>query len=71
LRHRITYLTDSLLLAGLCLLFFWRNLTPVVRDRLVFAPGDFSFQFYACARYEAARLCPPGRPTRGYATRVG
>ena len=56
LQHRITYLTDSLLLAGLCLLFFWRNLTPVVRDRLVFAPGDFSFQFYAFARYEAARL---------------
>ena len=56
MQHRITYLTDSLLLAGLCLLFFWRNLTPVVRDRLVFAPGDFSFQFYAFARYEAARL---------------
>ncbi len=56
MKHKITYLADSLLLAGLCLLFFWRNLTPVVRDRLVFAPGDFSFQFFAFARYEAARL---------------
>jgi hypothetical protein len=56
LKHKITYLADSLLLAGLCLLFFWRNLTPVLRDRLVFAPGDFSFQFFAFARYETARL---------------
>lgn len=56
MKRRIAYLADSLLLAGLCLLFFWRNLTPVVRDRQIFAPGDFLFQFFAFARYEATRL---------------
>jgi hypothetical protein len=50
------YLVDITLLAGLCLLFFWRDLTPVLADRWSFAGGDFTQQFYAFARYEAARL---------------
>jgi hypothetical protein len=50
------YLTDGAILAGLCLLFFWRDLTPVAADRWSFAAGDFVQQFYAFARYEAARL---------------
>jgi hypothetical protein len=52
----VSYLADGALLAGLCLLFFWRDLTPVAIDRWSFATGDFSQQFYAFARYEAARL---------------
>jgi hypothetical protein len=56
--HRawVSYLADTALLTGLCLLFFWRDLTPVVADRWSFAAGDFTQQFYAFARYEAARL---------------
>ena len=52
----LSYLADGALLFGLCLLFFWRDLTPVVADRWSFAAGDFTQQFYAFARYEAARL---------------
>jgi hypothetical protein len=52
----VSYLADIALLAGLCLLFFWRDLTPVAADRWSFATGDFSQQFYAFAHYEAARL---------------
>ena len=55
-RSTIHYLLDILLLLALCLLFFWRDLTPVAADRWSFATGDFSQQFYAFARYEAARL---------------
>ncbi len=51
-----SYVLDGLLLLWLCLLFFWRDLTPVLTDRLGFASGDFSDQFYAFARYEASRL---------------
>jgi hypothetical protein len=51
-----TYLLDSLLLLALCLLFFWRVLTPAPADRLSFAAGDFYDQFVAFARYEASRL---------------
>lgn len=51
-----TYLLDFLLLLALCLLFFWRVLTPSLPDRLSFAPGDFYDQFVAFARYEASRL---------------
>lgn len=51
-----TYLLDFLLLLALCLLFFWRILTPSLADRLSFAPGDFYDQFVAFARYEASRL---------------
>jgi hypothetical protein len=52
----VGYVADIALLAGLCLLFFWRDLTPVAADRWSFATGDFSQQFYAFARYEATRL---------------
>jgi Bacterial membrane protein YfhO len=52
----VSYLADGAILAGLCLLFFWRDLTPVMADRWSFAAGDFTQQFYAFARYEAARL---------------
>jgi hypothetical protein len=52
----VSYLVDGAILAGLCLLFFWRDLTPVAADRWSFAAGDFTQQFYAFARYEAARL---------------
>ena len=52
----VSYLADGALLVGLCLLFFWRDLTPVATDRWSFAAGDFTQQFYAFARYEAARL---------------
>ncbi len=56
MHSRRSYLADSLLLLGLCLLFFWRDLTPVQADRWAFAAGDFTQQFYAFARYEASRL---------------
>ncbi|PKO21621.1 MAG: hypothetical protein CVU38_13755 [Chloroflexi bacterium HGW-Chloroflexi-1] len=56
MRSKQYYLVDALLLLGLCLLFFWRDLTPVLADRWGFAPGDFTDQFYAFARYEATRL---------------
>lgn len=53
---RRSYWVDGLLLLGLCLLFFWRDLTPVLADRWSFAAGDFTQQFYAFAHYEAERL---------------
>ena len=56
MKRYATYLLDALILAALCLLFFWRHLTPLAIDRLAFVPGDFMDQFYAFARYEAARL---------------
>ncbi len=56
MQSRRSYWIDSLLLLGLCLLFFWRDLTPVQADRWAFAAGDFTQQFYAFARYEAGRL---------------
>jgi hypothetical protein len=54
--RRWSYLVDSLLLIGLCLLFFWRDLTPVAADRRQFALGDFAYQYYAPAHYAAERL---------------
>jgi hypothetical protein len=39
----------------MCLLFFWRDLTPVAADRWAFEPGDFAQQFYAFSSYEATR----------------
>ena len=55
MKRKVSYLLDSLLLLGLCVLFFWRDLTPLIADRWAFEPGDFAQQFYAFARYEAAR----------------
>ena len=45
-----------LLLAGLCLLFFWRIVTPNLANRGSFPEGDFADQFYAFGVYEAQRL---------------
>ncbi len=44
------------LLAVLCVLFFWRIVTPRATDRASFPQGDFAEQFYAFARYEVEQL---------------
>ena len=44
------------LLGGLCLLFFWRIITPNPLDRASFPPGDFHDQFYAFSVFEASQL---------------
>lgn len=44
------------LLALLCLLLFWRLITPNPADRGSFPPGDFTDQFYSFGVYEAGRL---------------
>lgn len=54
-RRRLSYGADSLLLIVLCLLFFWRDLTPAATDRRRFVAGDFAHQHYAPARYAAGR----------------
>lgn len=54
-RRRLSYGVDGLLLVALCLLFFWRDLTPVATDRRRFVAGDFAYQIYAPARYAASR----------------
>jgi hypothetical protein len=45
-----------LLLACLCLFFFWRIITPNLANRGSFLEGDFADQFYAFGVYEAQRL---------------
>jgi hypothetical protein len=45
-----------LLLACLCLFFFWRIITPNLANRDSFPEGDFADQFYAFGVYEAQRL---------------
>lgn len=45
-----------LLLMLLCLLFFWRLLTPVQADRTMLIQGDFSGQFVAFGAYQYDRL---------------
>ncbi|MFQ6058625.1 MAG: hypothetical protein ACE5MB_07110, partial [Anaerolineae bacterium] len=44
------------LLGLLCLLFFWRIITPNPLDRGSFPPGDFHDQFYAFSVFEASQL---------------
>lgn len=44
------------LLAALCALFFWRILTPSLKDRGYFPSGDFVDQFYVFSVYEARQL---------------
>jgi uncharacterized membrane protein YkgB len=44
------------LLGLLCLLFFWRIVTPNPLDRSSFPPGDFHDQFYAFSVFEASQL---------------
>jgi hypothetical protein len=46
----------ALLLACLCLFFFWRIITPNPANRGSFPEGDFADQFYAFRVYEAKRL---------------
>jgi len=53
------WLTDVgvvLLLACLCIFFFWRIITPNLANRGSFPEGDFADQFYAFGVYEAQRL---------------
>jgi hypothetical protein len=53
------WLTDVgvvLLLACLCLFFFWRIITPNLANRGSFPEGDFADQFYAFGVYKAQRL---------------
>jgi hypothetical protein len=45
-----------LVLSLLWVLFFWRLLTPVAADRVVFQEGDFTRHYYAFASYQAERL---------------
>jgi hypothetical protein len=45
-----------LTLAVLCLLFFWRILTPSAEDRGYFPSGDFVDQFYVFGVFEARQL---------------
>ena len=46
----------ALLLCGLCLLFFWRIITPFVEDRGYFPSGDFVDQFYVFRVFEARHV---------------
>lgn len=43
-------------MAVLCLLFFWRIITPGLSDRGSFPAGDFTDQFYSFAMFEAREL---------------
>jgi hypothetical protein len=54
--HWLSDLGIILLLACLCLLFFWRIITPNLANRGSFPEGDFADQFYAFGVYEAQRL---------------
>lgn len=54
-RYRSRVLAASFL-SGLCLLFFWRIVTPVAEDRGYFPSGDFVDQFYVFSVFEARQL---------------
>jgi hypothetical protein len=54
--HWLGDLGIVLLLACLCLFFFWRIITPNLANRGSFPEGDFADQFYAFGVYEAQRL---------------
>jgi hypothetical protein len=54
--RRSSHILVAALLAGLCLLFFWRVLTPVAVDRGFFPSGDFTDQFYVFSVFEARQL---------------
>lgn len=54
--HWLSDLGVILLLACLCLLFFWHIITPNLANRGSFPEGDFADQFYAFGVYEAQRL---------------
>ncbi len=54
-RHGSQILVAALL-AVLCVLFFWRIITPVATDRGYFPSGDFTDQFYVFNVFEARQL---------------
>ncbi|HJX37471.1 MAG TPA: hypothetical protein VJ714_02610, partial [Anaerolineae bacterium] len=54
-RYR-SQILSILLLAILCLLFFWRIVTPSSEDRGYFPSGDFVDQFYVFSVFEARQL---------------
>ncbi len=45
-----------LALTALWALFFWRLLTPIAADRLMFAPGDFGLHFFPFTDYMSSRI---------------
>lgn len=45
-----------IVLAGLWLLFFWRLLTPVAGDRVIFQKGDFPLHYFAFSDYQVERM---------------
>jgi hypothetical protein len=51
-----------LLLALLCVLFYWRVITPFAGDRGYFPSGDFSDQFYVFGVFEARQLLTGNLP---------
>ncbi len=55
-RGLIRDLAALALLLVLCLLFFWRILTPNLDDRGSFRAGDFYVQTYACSTFKAREL---------------
>jgi hypothetical protein len=55
-RGRVRDLAALALLLVLCLLFFWRVVTPNPADRASFRQGDFYNQFYAFAIFEFNQL---------------
>ncbi len=46
MKQRSTGLYHLLFLAALVLLYFWRLVTPLARDRAIFVESDFNLQFY-------------------------
>lgn len=57
-QQRLTHpaLWAVIILTALWALFFWRLLTPVQADRVIFPDGDFTGHFYAFNQYQAQRL---------------
>lgn len=61
-RAHLSYVFDLLILLALCLLFFWRVLTPRDVDRWIFKPGDFAVQHYYTSAYLTERLASGSLP---------
>ncbi len=45
-----------IVLAALWVLFFWRLLTPVAGDRVIFQEGDFPLHYFAYSDYQVERM---------------
>jgi hypothetical protein len=54
--HSRSHLIALAVLTLLWGLFFWRILTPNTGDRLIFAEGDFTVQFFSNADYQVERI---------------